>query len=167
VLFVHASLNIEPELKVEPLQGFPRERVLESLEGYVPAPLTAEQVVQGAEQAWGLAATTTVVGMRIGDYDLARAQIIAAADRVPVPGQLSWPFPTGTIRQALSGESGRWTTALDRLGSAAGSPGKPRGSVRWTDEPLQSAWADYGSFVKTKGDARSIGTAAGLVDSFV
>lgn len=156
VLYAYASLNIEPNLKVEPLHGFPRQRALEALEGYVPAPLTGEQVVQRAAQAWGLAATTTVVGMRIGDYDLARAQINAAAGRVPVPGQLSWPVSTGTIRQALGGESGKWTTALDRLGLAAGSPGKPQGSVRWTDEQLQTAWTDYGSFVKMKGDAPSI-----------
>lgn len=156
VLYAYASLNIESDVKIEASRGFPRERVQAALEGQVAAPFTAEQVTVRAELAWSLGAASTVVEMRIGDYDLARAQINASAGRVPVPGQLSWPVSTGTIRQALGGESGKWTTALERLGLAAGSPGKPRGSVRWTDEQLESAWANYGSFIKADGGAPSI-----------
>lgn len=158
LLYAYAVLNVEPLQGAVRVSGFPREQFTEALSGRDISPLSTSEVVRRCEEAWAAVHDSSgpVVPVRVGDYDVARAQINDVAGRKPKPGSLSWPVSANTIRQALGGESGKWSVALERLGLVAGAPGRTEGSTLWTDEQLRHAWDEYGDHVRSQAESPSI-----------
>lgn len=158
LLYAYALLHVEPSRRTEQDSSFPRERFLQSLNTMNVAPLSAAEVVDRAEDAWMAVrkSAASVVPVRVGDYDSARARITKAADRKPRPGSLSWPVSANSIRQALGGEAGKWSTALKSLGLVAGARGRAEGGSFWTDEQLRQAWDEYGDHARLRAEAPTV-----------
>lgn len=158
LLYAYATLHVEPSRSAEDDTSFPRERFLQSLSAMDVEPLSAAEVVSRSEDAW-LAVhrlNASVVPVRVGDYDFARNRINKAAGRKPRPGSLSWPVSANSIRQALGGEAGKWSTALKSIGLVAGTRGRVEGGSLWTDEQLRQAWDEYGDYARLRAEAPTI-----------